>query len=304
MKKVFVVIINYKGDKDTLELLQSFGKVERKDIDLNVVVVDNYPQKPIEIEEAKYRDLNLKIIYSDVNLGFTGGNNLGIKHAISNGADYVLVLNNDTLVDPGFLEKLVKAAEEKGEGIFVPKIYFAKGYEFHKDRYKESDLGKVIWYAGGILDWKNVYGSHRGVDEVDKGQYNQLQTTDFATGCCFLITTKVLEKVGMFDDNFFLYYEDSDLSMRAKRAGFNVYYVPQSVIWHKNAGSTGGSGSPLQDYYITRNRLYLGMKYAPFRTKFALLREAMRLLLKGRKSQKEGTVDYFLGRMGRSERFQ
>jgi len=304
MKKVFVVIINYKGEKDTIELLSSLKNVDKNSFDLNVLVIDNYPQDPINVKEEAYSDLKLKIIFSENNLGFTGGNNLGISYAINNGADYIVILNNDTLVDPEFISELIKAADEKGDGIFVPKIYFAKGYEFHKDRYEKSELGKVIWYAGGVLDWKNVFGTHRGVDEVDHGQFDKMEITDFATGCCFLITKNTLAKVGMLDDNYFLYYEDNDLSQRVKKEGFKVYYVPDAAVWHKNAGSTGGSGSPLQDYYMTRNRLYFGMKYAPIRTKLALFREAIRNLISGRKAQKEGVFDYLSGKMGKSGRFR
>ena len=304
MRKVFIVTINYKGEKNTIELLDSLRNVEKKNFDLSVLVIDNYPQDPINVKEEAYSDLKLKIIFSENNLGFTGGNNLGISYAINNGADYVVILNNDTLVDPRFISELIKASDEKGDGIFVPKIYFAEGYEFHKDRYKKSELGKIIWYAGGVMDWKNVFGTHRGVDEVDHGQFDKAEITDFATGCCFLITKNTLAKIGIFDDKYFLYYEDNDLSQRAKKEGFNVYYIPKAVIWHKNAGSTGGSGSPLQDYYLTRNRLYFGMKYAPIRTKLALFREAMRNLVSGRKAQKEGIVDYLSGKMGKSERFR
>jgi GT2 family glycosyltransferase len=304
MKKVYIVIINYKGDKDTLELLDSLKKVHKGNLDVSVLVVDNYPQDPIKINEKEYEDIKLKVIFSDENRGFTGGNNLGMEYAVKNGADYIIILNNDTIVDADFIENLVNASEIKGDGIYVPKIYFAKGYEFHKEKYKKSELGKVIWYAGGILDWRNVYGKHRGVDEVDHGQFDEMQVTDFATGCCFLITKGALAKVGMFDDKYFLYYEDADLSVRAKKAGFRIYYVPSSVIWHKNAGSTGGSGSALQDYYMSRNRLYLGMKYAPVRAKIALLREGAKLLILGRRGQKQGVLDYLFGRMGRSKRFR
>lgn len=304
MNKVYVILINYKGDVDTLECLESMKKLKMNNFELHTVVVDNFPAQPIKIDESKFKDLNLKVIYNSENLGFTGGNNTGINFALENGADYIVILNNDTIVDSNFISDLVRTAIEKGDGIFAPKIYFAKGYEFHKDRYKESEKGKVIWYAGGVFDWNNVYGSHKGVDELDHGQYDKLETTEFASGCCFLITKNALGKIGTFDNNYFLYYEDADLSQRAKKAGLNAYYVPKAVIWHKNAGSTGGSGSPLQDYYITRNRLYFGMKYASLRTKLALFRESIRYLISGRKSQKEGVADYFLGRMGRSDRFK
>src|SRR3989344_360711 len=105
--------------------------------------------------------------------------------------------------------------------------------------------------------------------------------------------------VGMFDDKYFLYYEDADLSMRIKKKGFKIVYVPSSIIWHKNAGSAGGSGSMLQDYYITRNRLLFGFRYAPFRSKLALFRESLSLLFRGRQWQKCGVIDFYLGKLGR-----
>jgi len=160
-------------------------------------------------------------------------------------------------------------------------------------------LGKVFWYAGGEMDWKNVIGHHRGVDEVDHGQYDDISETGYVSGCCMLLTKKLLEKVGGFDKKYFLYYEDNDLSQRSKRKGFKILYAPKAVIWHKNAGSAGGSGSPLQDYYITRNRMLFGMRYAPLRSKVALVRESIRLLLSGRKWQKAGIADFYKRRFGK-----
>jgi hypothetical protein len=242
----------------------------------------------------------LKIIQSDVNLGFAGGQNIGIKYGIENGIDYFVVLNNDVVLDENFLEELLKTFErEKNCGLVSPKIYFAKGYEFHKDRYKEINLGSVIWYAGGKMDWENVLASHIGVDEVDGGQFDKLQKTDFASGCCEMIKKEVFEKIGFFDEKYFLYYEDNDLSQRAKKKGFDIYYQPSAILWHKNAGSTGGSGSVLQDYYITRNRLLFGFKFASIKSKLALVRESLKFIIAGRSSQKKGAIDFYLGRFGK-----
>jgi hypothetical protein len=137
------------------------------------------------------------------------------------------------------------------------------------------------------------------VDEVDHQQYEKVEETEIATGCCMLIRKEVFRKVGLFEDKYFLYYEDSDLCMRVKRKGFKILYVPSSIIWHKNAGSAGGSGSQLQDYYITRNRLLFGSKFAPIRSKIALFKESLRLLFSGRRWQKQGVVDFYLGRLGK-----
>ncbi len=97
------------------------------------------------------------------------------------------------------------------------KIYFEKGYEFFKDKYKDDQRGKVIWYAGGKIDWNNVYGVARGVDEVDKGQFERVEDTDFATGTCMLLSRKALREVGMFNERYFMYYEDTELSVRMKK---------------------------------------------------------------------------------------
>ncbi len=299
MKKVFIVILNYKGHNDTIELLKSLMKIKRDSFSLNTIIVDNYPEDPIKINESDYSTLNLKIIFNEKNLGFSGGNNVGIKYSLENGADYVLLINNDTYVDPDFVEELLKVFETNKEaGIVVPKIYFAKGFEFHK-KYKESELGNVIWYAGGNMDWANIIGYHRGVDEVDSGQFREVVETQIASGCCLMLKRELLEKIKGYDDKYFLYYEDADLSVRAIKKGYKILFSPKSVIWHKNAQSSGGSGSGLQDYYISRNRMIFGFEYASFRTKFALIRESIRLFVMGRKWQRRGIIDFYIGRFNK-----
>jgi hypothetical protein len=296
MPKVLVSIVNFNGDKDTLSCLDSLDKINVQNLKLCIVVVDNASRENFAVEK-KYQNFELKIIRSDINLGFAGGQNLGIKWGLENGIDYFTILNNDVILEENFLSELLKTfAEKKDCGIVSPKIYFAKGHEFHKDRYEDKDLGKVIWYAGGRVDWKNVIASHRGVDDVDKAQFDTLEKTDFASGCCEMIKREVFGKVGLFDEKYFLYYEDNDLSQRAKKAGFEIYYQPKAYLWHLNAGSTGGSGSALHDYYITRNRLLFGFKFASLKTKFALVKESFKLILIGRPWQKSGAMDFYLGR--------
>ena len=300
MKKIFVSIIDYNGRENTLFCLDSLQKINKKGFEVHVVVIDNYPPKILKIPENYFKGLSLTLTKNKNNLGFSGGHNVGFSHALSKGADCVLLLNNDVIAHENFLINLFNILEnDESIGMVSPKIYFAKGFEFHKDRYRREDLGKVFWYAGGILDTKNVIAKHRGVDEVDKGQFDAVQETDFATGACFLIKKSVLEKVGFFDEKYFLYYEDSDLSMRVRNKGFKIFYVPKAVLWHKNAASAGGSGSLLQDYYITRNRLLFGMKYAPLNAKLSLVRESLALLRKGRVWQKRGILDFYLRRFGK-----
>jgi GT2 family glycosyltransferase len=305
MIKVFLVILNWNSAKDTIECLKSVGRFSIVGYELSVVVIDNASSdnsvKEIQNSDIKSQNdkLKFKIIRNEKNLGFAGGNNIGLNYAIENKADYILILNNDTTVDPQLLVNLLKVAKENKEaGILSPKIYFAAGYEFHKKRYGISDRGRVIWAAGGSFDWKNVFGVNRGVDEIDHGQYDTAKKMDFATGACMFIKCGVLKKVGMFDPRFFAYFEDADLCMKVKRAGYEIYYVPKAIVWHKVAQSSG-IGSDLNDYYITRNRLIFGLKYAPIRSKLALIRESIQLLLIGRKWQKIGVVDYYLGNYGK-----
>lgn len=300
MKHIFVSLLNFNGKKNTLACLDSLRDIKKDNFKLTIVAIDNASEEKFDLRSGNIGDIPLVIIKNEKNLGFSGGHNVGIKYCLENGADYVLTLNNDTYVDKNFLEELLKVSEnDKKIGILAPKIYFAPGFEFHKERYLKKELGKVFWYAGGVMDWNNVIGHHRGVDNIDKGQFDKTEETELATGCCILIKKEVFEKVGMFDDKYFLYYEDADLSIRAKRKGFKIAYVPKSMIWHKNASSAGGSGSVLQDYYIARNRLLFGFRYSPIRARLALLRESLILLINGRDWQKRGVLDFYLGKLGK-----
>jgi GT2 family glycosyltransferase len=298
--KVAIIIINFNGEEDTIQCLQSLEALNFPKENLLTIVVDNGSKKKFELPKIKLEIGELHVLDTGENLGFAGGNNFGIEYAMKNGADYIMLLNNDTYVEKNLVKELFSAFQaESNVGIIAPKIYFAKGFEFHKNNYAKEDLGKVFWYAGGIMDWKNVIGRHRGVDEVDNGQYEKIEDTDFATGCCFFTSVEVLQKVGVLDEKLFLYYEENDLCQRVKKYGYRIIYAPKAILWHKNAQSTGGSGSALQDYFITRNRLWFGMRYASLRAKTALIREGLRLLFFGRKWQKVGVFDFFLGKFGK-----
>lgn len=301
MKSVYVIILNWNGKDDTLECLLSLGRLRvPSDFKVRFVVVDNASTDGSVSAVGKLKLKNIvKVLVNGENLGFAGGNNVGISYALKNKADYIMVINNDTFVDRDLLKNFLKAAlGHKDFGILSPKIYFAKGFEFHKERYKPKDLGKVIWYAGGEIDWNNVYGKNRGVDEVDRGQFDQLKDIDFATGACSFFSSEALSKVGGYDERYFMYFEDDDLSFRMKKAGFGVYFVSSAIVWHKVSRSSGIGGT-LSDYYIIRNRLLFGMRYAPLRAKLALLRESMRIAAYGSTWQKRGAIDFYLRRFGR-----
>jgi len=299
MLKIATVIVNWNRPTLTIQTIDSLKKAKTTGFDHRIFLVDNgsIPEKLKKLEEKYTYELDL--IKLSKNTGFTGGNNEGIKKALAWGADWILLLNNDVLVKDDFIKKLLVVANKKPKaGILSPLIYFAPGYEFHTSRYKKEDRGKVIWYAGGVMDWKNCLAAHRGVDEVDKGQFKTIDSLDFATGCAVFIKRKVFEKLGLLDDKYFLYYEDNDFSQRVKKAGFMIYFAPQSKLWHLNSGSSA-AGSNLQTYYISRNRLLFGLRHAPPRTKRALIKESIKKLILGQKWEKIGIRDFYLRRFGK-----
>ena len=303
MKKVFAVTINFNKEEVTKDWLTSMQKMNLDGFTLDLVIVDNASKVPFVLSENE-KKANVHVLRSEDNTGFTGGNNIGAEYALRNKADYILIINNDTITDPDLLKNLLDVLERnKKIGMTTPKIYFAKGHEFHKERYKKENLGKVFWYAGGYTDWANIKSVHRGVDEVDRGQYDREEPVDFASGCCMLIKREVIEKLGLFDKRGFMYFEDAILCQRLHLSGYEIWYVPSAKLWHLNAASSGGSGNELQDYFITRNQMLFGMRYAPLRSKVALVRQSLRYLFSGRPRQKQGIKDYYLGKFGKGTYF-
>lgn len=298
MIQITIVILNWNGKKDTAECLESIRNLTIFNFQFSIIVVDNGSTDG-SVPVIKKRFPEVEIVETGKNLGFAAGNNVGVKKAIEDGADFVLVLNNDTTVDKNLLLHFIEAADShKDAGILSPMIYFSRGYEYHKERYSKSEQGKVIWYAGGVIDWGNINASNYGVDDTDIGQYGKIREIDFATGAAIFIRREVVERVGMFNEKYFLYLEDADLSQRAIKAGRKIIFVPQAKVWHKVSQSSE-IGSDLNDYYITRNRLLFGLKYAPLRAKIALIRESLKLLASGRKWQKKGVRDFYLGKFGK-----
>lgn len=293
--KVAVITLNFNGKADTLELLESLESLKAEDYELRTIVVDNGSTDG-SVSAINKHYPSIDIFQTGSNLGYAGGFNKGIKYAQIWGADYYLLINNDVLInDPNLISGLIKTLKsDQNIGLVSPKIYFAKGFEFHKDKYKKEDLGKVIWFGGGKFDWDNIQSIHKGIDEKDNGKYDQIEESEIFSGACVLIKGSVFEKIGFLNEEYFLYFEDSEFSKRCKDNGFKIYYNGQVSVTHKVSQSTG-IGSTITDYYHTRNRLIFGMNYASSRTKFALLREVLWLLIFGRKAQRKGIMDYFLG---------
>ncbi len=298
MSKVAIITVNYNGKKDTMELLESLKKIQDTRYKIQTIVVDNGSNDG-SVSTIHKQFPEVDIIQTGSNLGFSGGYNKGIEYAQIWGADYFFLINNDTLINnENLLDELIKVLNSDPKiGLVSPKIYFAPGFEFHKDKYLKSDKGKVIWYAGGKFDWSFVGNKHRGIDEVDHGQYDLIEEQEIFSGACVIVKKEVLEELGGLDEGYFLYFEDSDFAQRAKKAGYKIYYNGRVSVYHKVSRSTG-IGSELTDYYHTRNRLIFGMNYGKLRTKFALFREALWLLLFGRPAQRRGILDFYLGERG------
>ncbi len=303
-EKITAIILNWNQIELTKECLRSVLKSKTEDkIEIEPVVVDNgsTDNSKEDLRKLKSQTSPLKIIFNKENLGFAGGNNVGIRDALKNGADFIFILNNDTEVkDDCILNLWQTFGKDEKIGVVSPKIYYAPGFEFHKERYKEKDLGRVIWYAGGKIDWKNVLGVHLGVDEVDQGQYEKVEENEFATGCALMVKDAVFEKAGFFDERFSLYLEDLDFSYRVAKVGFKLIFNPKAIVWHKNAGSSS-AGSALQTYYFTRNRLLFAQKHAPLKLKLLVYRQALEKLRQGNKVEKEATRDFFKKRFGLKE---
>lgn len=299
---VSIIIVNYNTPDDTKATVQSLVDIDHVGFDYRIIVVDNGSKEPLTFTTSFLKkNPKVDLLRSESNLGFSGGNNLGIQHAIDNyDSDHYLLLNSDTIATKDFLQELHKMMKDDPKiGLAASKIYFHKGYEYFENSYKESEKHHVLWYVGGKVDWTNLLSYHIGIDEIDRGHFDQPKETDYATGCVMMISREVIERVGRLDDRFFLYSEDVDFSLRVHEAGLKVMYCPKSVVYHKIGRSTGGAGSPLQQYYQTRNRLFLAFRHAPLRSKLTALHLAMDKFLKGNKSERKAVIDVFIGKMGK-----
>jgi hypothetical protein len=263
-ERLAVITVVYNNYSVLEGFFESLARQGNKN--LHLFVTDLSEQK----ETISSRSLPTTVNQSK-NFGYAHGVNIGLSSAMKADYNSFCVINNDTVCKENFVDNVIKSLKKHSSSIIGGKIYYAPGYEYHK-KYPSNDLGHVLWYAGGSVDWKNAYTVHRGVDEVDRGQFDRLEKTDFVTGCLMCFDKKVVESVGLWDEKYFLYYEDADYCERAKNKGIALYYDPSIVIWHKNAQSTEGSGSILHQKYQRINRFKWGIKYAPFKTKLHLLK--------------------------------
>lgn len=258
-----VITVVYKNYSILDDLLASFTRQTNNNYNLYIVDLTENPKK---IEVPVFAQL----IYGK-NKGYAHGVNLGLKKAINENYRMFAVINSDTTVSDNFIDAVTKSISSNPKSIIGGKIYYFPGSEYHTSHYSKDQLGGVLWYAGGLIDWKNVTGVHRGVDKVDEKLFTKFEETEFVTGCLMCFDKSVIDEIGYLNENYFLYFEDADYCERAKRKGIKLFYDPAIVMWHKNSQSTGGSGSLLQQKYQKINRIKFGLKYAPVKTKLYLL---------------------------------
>lgn len=258
-----VITVVYNNYNNLADFLASFNKQTNKDFHIYIVDASDKPyqiQLPSQVSLVKVK-----------NGGYAYGLNKGLAEAMA--ADYTqfVFINDDVSVAPDFVEKASLSIIEHPETLIGGKIYYYPGHEYHKDRYRPEEVGHVLWYAGGEMDWAHAMAKHIGVDEVDTGLFNAPTETGFVTGCLMCFDSSLVEKAGKMDESYFLYYEDTDWCQRIVKSGAKLWYDPSIIIWHKNAQSSGGSGSGLQSRYQRWNIMKFGLRYAPFRTKVHLV---------------------------------
>ena len=265
MSHIAIITVVYKNYTVLEDYLNSLRK--QLDINFHLFVADASPQP----QHINTEGLSLTVLPIE-NKGYAHGINTALKKTQDMGYTHFCVTNDDVYFKNSFTKNLASSFKRHKNSIFGGKIYYANGYEFHKNRYSKNERGTVIWYAGGKVDWNNATTKHIGVDQIEKHQFDTESKTDFITGCLMCFDSKVVNKLGYWDEDYFLYYEDADYCERAKQNNINLWYDPSIEIWHKNAQSTDGSGSKLHENFQKNSQLKFALKYAPFKTKLHVLK--------------------------------
>ncbi len=266
--RIAVIVLNWNGAADTIACLASLAKVRRPAF--RTLVVDNGSSDgTADLVRRAFPDVEL--LELPENLGFAGGCNAGFASLGGRGFDTVVFLNNDTIVDEGFLEPLVSALQQPWTGISVPKILYM------------DDPGR-IWYAGGVVRPSTGTIAHRGIRMLDGPGFSVPGPTWYATGCCLCIRSADFEKLGGFDEGFRMYGEDVDLSLKMRSTDRIIRYEPASRIWHRVSASAGGEmsfGKQLRKSraavrLLSRHRMWGGLLLypilLPFRSVASLLK--------------------------------
>jgi GT2 family glycosyltransferase len=263
--EVTVVVLNWNGYRDTLECLESLEAVDYPC--LRVLVVDNGSTDG-SVDRIRMGFPEIEVLEIGRNLGFTGGNNAGITRALDLGTDYVLLLNNDTIVDPDFLERIVAVGEsEEVVGILGPTIF-----EYSDKDKIQTAANRIDWYRAKCY----IYSAKR--NRTDQGLEYCVENVDCISGCAIMAKAELFQKLGLLIDDYFAYWEDAEFCTRAKRSGYMVASVPESVIWHKGSVSSKKVNG-FMDYHYTRNRFWFMRCYASRMQYFCFLMSFMALEL-------------------------
>lgn len=233
-KNTWIITVNWNREEDTRQCLQSFNNDDG--ILYNFLLVDN-GSIDSSGDNLRREFPHVHIIRNEKNLGFAAGFNRGIEFALNHGADYLLLVNNDTEADPEMMKFLLSAiSDDQNIGVLSPIIYYFN----NKNK---------IWSQGGFINPILLEKfQHQLSIKIIEPSYRT-----FFTGCCLFLKKEVIEDVGLFDESFFLYYEDLDYSLRIMKKGIKMKVVPQAKIWHKVATSSGGSNSPQERYYMAKS---------------------------------------------------
>lgn len=260
---VVVVVVNWNGKVDTLACLNSLHRMTYTNF--QVLVIDNGSTDE-SISAIRTDHPWVEVIETGINLGYAGGNNVGMKHAVANGADFVLVLNNDTEVAPDLLDRLVEASQQHpAAGILGPRLYY------HHDPER-------IWFAQGIWSNREIYFTWPG-QGLKETEFGIEQTeTDYVCGAALFFRAEVARRIGYFDERFFLVFEEADWCYRARKAGFETRMVPSARVWHKVGASFGSEASPLRAYFSARNSLLWISSHMPFATRMRFWHRILRRL--------------------------
>jgi GT2 family glycosyltransferase len=240
--QVGIVILNWNNASDTIECLASFRRLDYPNY--HILVVDNGSTDG-SVGRIQAEHPEIEIIETGENLGYAGGNNAGIRQALAQGVEYICILNNDVTVAPDFLSRLLYVlGENVAAGVATPLV-------------AEMANPDRVWSLGMMVDGRTATGTrlHAG-ERLRDWQVDESDEVDVASGAAMLVKRQVFERVGLLDEAFYLYYEETDWCLHARRAGYRIVAVPSSVVWHK-VSATLGSTSPVIDYYMLRNHLRL-----------------------------------------------
>ena len=243
---ISIIVVNWNNASDTLACIDSLRDIQYPAFD--IIVVDNGSHDG-SAEKIQAAADDITLIRNERNLGFAVGNNVGIQHALQKGADAVLLLNNDTTVDPEILNAFVSALDTHPDaGFLTAKIYY-------------FDDPNRIWM--GLPHWKSDSCSfeHDGLDALDEhGAFENIEDVSYACGCALFSTADTLARVGLMEPKFFCYFEEVDWCFRAAREGLKSYFVPGAKVWHKVSATSGGKQAPIVRYFRTRNRLLFAQR--------------------------------------------